>query len=261
VLTEATKNGEWDLYNHIQLLDDSNELPIKNQFYKIHKITHFYYQNEVFINERPAIEVKKYQTLSICKWLISLIQNDEKWASIIKDLINTQEYKTVSYQSLFLRNADKIQLDVILFTLYDEDLKPSRYAINEILHLFFLQPNQEKFELSESFLSKDIQLSFSISKWIDCIEKFSQNYQSYYLEKYSSNKKFLNQINSIPDNTTQFLRWFEEAIENTNQYLKETEATQEWSDTLLYNPNGEFSPTLTRFIFKFISIKKNYQIA
>lgn len=260
VLAEATKNGEWDLYNHIQLLDNANELPVKNQFYKIHKITHFYYQNKVFINKRPVIETKQYQTLGICKWLISLIQNDEKGSSIIKDLISTQEYKTVSYQGLFLRQASSMTLNSILFFLYDEELKPNRYAINELLHLFFLQPNQEIFELSESFLHKNIQLSFSTVNWIDKIEKFSQYYQSYYLAKYSSNKKLITQISNIPDNTTQFLRWFEEAVENTNQFLKETETTHEWSETLLYNPSGEFSPTLARFIFKFLSLKEKNQI-
>ncbi len=165
------------------------------------------------------------------------------------------------YQGIFLRQASSIALESILYFLYDEELKPSRYAINEILHLFFLQPNQEKFEVSESFLSKDIQLSFSTNNWINIIEKFSQQYQSYYLAKYSSSKKLINQSSNIPDNTTQFLRWFEEAVENTNQFLKETEASQEWSDALLYNPNGEFSPILARFIFKFISIKKYHQIA
>lgn len=260
VLSEATKNGEWDLYNHIQLLDDANELPVKNQFYRIHKITHFYYQNEVFINKRPVIEAKQYQTLNICKWLISLIQNDEKGVSIIKDLINTQEYKTVSYQGIFLRQASNIALESILCFLYDEDLKPSRYAINEILHLFFLQPYQEKFELSESFVPQN-KLSFSSNNWINDIEKFSQNYQTYYLAKYSSSQKLINQISNIPDNTTQFLRWFEEAVENTNQFLKESESTEACSDAILYNPNGEFSPTLARFIFKFISIKNYYQIA
>lgn len=261
VLTEATKNGEWDLYNHIQLLDDANEIPIKNQFYKIHKITHFYYQNKVFINERPALKSQPCQTLAVCQWLISLIQNDERGQGIIKNLISTQEYKTESYQGLLLRQSAIITIEQILYGLYDEDLKPSRYAINEILHLFFLQPNQEKFKLNDSFLPNDFRLSFPTSAWIENIEKFSQQYQSYYLAKYSSNNKFLNQISSISDNTTQFLRWFDEAIENTNQFLKETEPTQEWADALLYHPNGEFSPSLARFIFKFISIKKYHQIA
>lgn len=260
VLTEATKNGEWDIYNHIQLLDSADAIPIKNQFYKIHKITHFYYQNEVFINNRPIIEAKEYQTLSICKWLISLIQKDEKRTNIIRDLINTQEYSTVSYQGVFLRQASNISIESILYYLYDNELKPSRYAINEILHLFFLQPNQEKFELSESHLPKNIQLSSTTNKWINTIEIFTQHYHSYYLAKYSSNKKFINQISNIPENTMQFLSWFEEAVEKTNQFLKETEHTQEWSDALLYNPNGEFSPTLARFIFKFISFNKYNQL-
>jgi len=265
VLSEATKNGEWDLNHHFEILDNANQTPVKNNFYNIHKITHFYYQKETYSNQLPNLENNHYFVKHICEWLISLIQQDERSSNISKDLINTQNYGTVSYNEMFIRLYEFVELDDILFALYDENLKSSRFGLNELLHIFFLQPDQPKIELKELKKPKEWALDSPTKKWLEEIEEFSNDYVNYYFDKYENKvtrtkplSKFNNQIAMISSDITQYLRWFDEAIENTNEFLKFSDKTksEKWSDTLLYNGHGEFSPILTRFFFKFFSMKQ-----
>ncbi len=257
VLIEATKNGEWNFSHHLQILDDSNEVPIKNHFYKLNKLIHFYYQKKIFDTLLPDIKEELSQTSNICQWLIALIQNDIRQSSIIKDLISNQEYKSVNYQGVFLRNSVDVNIESILYALYDDELRPARFAINEILHLYFLQPgSKESLSYKPLAIPYEYDIALKIQTWVETIQNFSKDYKDYYLFKYNSTKKLEQQINSIPDNTSQFLTWFEEAIEKTNAYLIDKESIKQWTDDLLYNPYGEFSPSLARFIFKFSILKK-----
>ncbi len=265
VLSEATKNGEWDLYHHLEILDKDNQTPIKNNFFSINKITHFYFQKQTYSNQPPNLKNNCSIVKSICEWLISLIQQDERSNSIVKDLINNQNYNTVSYNEMLIRLFDFVELDDILFALFDENLKSSRFGINELVHIFFLQPNQPKIELKELMKPNDWFLDIPIKKWLDKISKFSDDYIQYYFDKYENKEtgtkpfsKFKNQIEKIPNDTLQYLRWFDEALENTNEFLKNNNGilSEKWSDALLYNGQGEFSPNLMRFLFKFFSMKQ-----
>lgn len=265
VLVEATKNGEWDLYHHLDILDNVNQTPIKNSFYNIHKITHFYFQKETHNKQAPNFKIEDSGAKSICEWLISLIQKDERSNTITKDLINNQNYNAVSYNEMIIRLYEVIEIDDILFALYDESLKSSRFGINELLHIFFLQPNQPQIELKELKKPNNWSLDIPTRKWLEQIEEFSSDYINYYFDKYENKEtgakplsKFKNQIATIPNDTPQYLRWFDEALENTNEFLKNSDETitEKWSDALLYNGQGEFSPMLSRFLFKFFTMKQ-----
>lgn len=264
VLSEATKNGEWDLYHHLEILDNINQTPIKNNFYNIHKITHFYYQKETYSNQLPDFKNNSSVAKSICEWLISLIQKDEKGNTIVKELINTQNYKAVSYNEMLARLYNSIVLDDVFFALYDESLKSSRFGINELLHIFFLQLNQPNIELKALKKPNDWSLDFPTKKWIADIQAFSDDYMNYYFDKYENKEtgakplsKFKNQIATIPNETPQYLRWFDEALENTNEFLKNDTVIEKWSNALLYNGQGEFSPKISRFLFKFFCMRQN----
>ncbi|HMS30696.1 MAG TPA: hypothetical protein PKD32_12655 [Saprospiraceae bacterium] len=265
VLSEATKNGEWDLYHHLEILDNINQTPIKNNFYNIHKITHFYYQKETYRNQLPDLKNNNSASKSICEWLISLIQQDEKSSSIVKDLVNNQNYNGVIYNEMLIRLYNLIEIEDVLFALYDESLKSLRFGINELLHIFFLQPNQPTIELKELHKPKDWALDAPTKEWIKQVKAFSNDYIKYYYDKYENKEtgtkpisKFKNQIATIPTDTPQYLRWFDEALENTNEFLKANDVTltEKWSDALHYNGQGEFSPSLSRFLFKFFAMKQ-----
>ncbi len=97
-------------------------------------------------------------------------------------------------------------------------------------------------------------------------EEFSLDYQTYYFDKYENKEtgnkpynKYLNQLTSIPNENSRFLRWLDEAITNTNEFLNKNIEKQEdqWSDSILYNPNGEFSVGFARFALQ-LSLRKVY---
>ncbi|SOE21250.1 hypothetical protein SAMN06298216_1721 [Spirosomataceae bacterium TFI 002] len=259
VLCEAAKNDEWDLDKQISILDNKDSFPVKNQYYQLHKLVHFYYQNEVFESTSNNNEIVSSNASKLCFWLIAMIDEDEKSSSIIKDLQSTQEYKSVSFNGLLLRNASKLELFEILGTLYSYELKSVKFGLNELLHLYYLQKEKKALEFQSLGIDKDFFTHKFYECWANDIKAFSSHYKSYYLAKYKNPatgklpyEKLNNQISKIPSNTSQFLRWFEEAYQNTNETLKKE---QKWDDSLLYNHLGEFSPGLFRFIFKFIAFK------
>jgi hypothetical protein len=103
-------------------------------------------------------------------------------------------------------------------------------------------------------------------KWLTDLQEFANDYIWYYFDKYGNKEtgtkplsKFKNQINTIPSDTLHYLRWFDEALENTNEFLKNKDETItiKWSDSLQYNGEGDFSPKLTRFLLKFFAMKQS----
>lgn len=264
VLIEATRNGEWDMYHHFEILDNKMQIPIKNNFYNIHKITHFYYQKNVYSNKIPDLKNENSTAKSICNWLISLIQIDEKSNSIVNNLINAQKYNEVNYNGMMIRQHKLVSIDDILFALFEDNLKSSRYWINELLHMFFLQTYQPKLELNELTKTTDWSLDFHSKFQIEQIEEFSIDYMNYFFNKYQNKEKgtkpiskYKDQISTIPSDTSKFLKWFDEAIQNTNMFLEAESDMGKWSDTLLlYNGIGEFRPSITSFFFVFYSLKQ-----
>lgn len=262
VLVEATKNNEWDLYRHIQILDDSDQLPVKNTFYKIHKLIHFYYQKQVFLNHPPALNGVVSDTQIFCEWLIILIQNDINSNKLIKNLINTQNYSSVGFSGLLLRSYELSYLNLSTITkiFYNENYYSAKTGLNELLRIFFNQPQKEIFDIKELVLSQKPVLDNYTKKWFEDIESFSTEYISYYFDKYKSKGKTLKLILDISLDSSSFLYWFREAIEKTNGYLKEKNGNRQdkWSEALLYNPQGEFTISFVKFAIKF-SLLKQYQ--
>ncbi len=258
VLCKAAENDEWGLERHVSILDYPDKLPVKNHFYKLHKLVHFYYQHTCF---EPILEGNYHRScksLSLAKIIIRLIENDEKANSIKKDLASVQNYSSVNYNGLLIRNAQDIELNLILESLYNEDLKPQRFGLNELIHLYYLQKTQSYSHRVNGFNEWDIEIDNSSKEWINKIKCFSLDYKAYYLEKYQDvqsgvlpYKKLTRLILDIPSNTSQFLRWMDEAIGNTNKALDKN-----WDDSIFYSFSGEFSPSLFRFIFKFILLKE-----
>lgn len=251
VLVNATENGYWNLNHHLHILDNL-EIPIKNTSYSIYKTIHFFYQKQSYIEKITNSELIATDASNFLKWIIKLIQKDINSKSIIKRLLDKQEYLYVGYNELFLRSVtyNTVAISDIFESIYNIDGRSNRYGLNELLHLFFSQPIQEKYD--DDF---DLQITYkkinsTYSNWFETFDKFSQDYQSYYFNKYENkdtggkpHNKYLNQITSIPNDNTHFLRWFDEAMTNTNNFIKNNDDInkKQWDDSLLYNPNGEFS--------------------
>lgn len=264
VLVEATKNNEWTMGHQIQIIDDADQLPVKNAFYKMHKLTHFYYQKKVFSSKLPALPNFVSAAGNVCEWLITLIQKDSSNNKLIKDLTNTQSYSSVSYSGLFLRSyqVSSLSLTAITKALYDENLFLSKNGLNELLRIFFNQPEQEIFNNVELNLPDQIVMDVRTINWLGDIEKFSIEYLSYYFNKYKSEDKTLRLILEISLESSPFLYWFNEATDKTNNFL-ETENQNfksGWTDALLYNPDGNFALSFVKFAIKF-SLLKQYQLS
>lgn len=264
VLVEAARMNEWSLNHQIRIIDDVDQLPVKNTFYKIHKLTHFYYQKKVFLNKLPPLPNFISSTRNVCEWLIALIQKDSNNNKLIKDLTNTQKYTSVSYSGLLLRSYESSCLNLITITkaLYDENLFLSKNGLNEFLRIFFNQPEQEIFDKSELRLSQKLSIDSRTENWFVDIEKFSNEYLNYYFNKYKSKAKTLRLILDISLESSAFLYWFKDAIDKTNAFLSIENGNNQnrWSDALLYNPDGEFALSFVKFSIKF-SLLKQYQFS
>lgn len=101
--------------------------------------------------------------------------------------------------------------------------------------------------------------------WVDDLNKFSKDYQNYYFTKYKNREtgklpygKFLRLITDISLETSDFLYWFRQAIEKTNEFLKADGKIKEdtWSEALLYSPQGEFSISFPKLAIKFLFLKQ-----
>ena len=69
----------------------------------------------------------------------------------------------------------------------------------------------------------------------------------------------MNQVILIPNENTGFLCWLDEAITNTNEFLSKDIDKKEvqWSDSIMYNPYGEFSIGFARFAIQ-LTLQKVY---
>jgi hypothetical protein len=270
VLIKATESNEWNFYHQIQILDSLEAFPVRNTTYNIHKITHYFYQKQAFVKTLDDGIVELSEVENICRWLIALIQNDSNPQNTIKRLLDPQDYQSVGYTELLLRSAQyaSVNLNSIFYALYDNNGKSSRFGLNELLRIFFSQPEQKKYEVFElkgagTIIASDYQ------DWFSKFNDFAKDYQAYYFDKYENKNtgmkpysKYLNQVSSISSDGVKFMHWFEEAIEYTNAFLKGelSKLPDKWSDDLLYNPQGEYALSLARLAIQF-SLRKMYYLS
>jgi len=134
------------------------------------------------------------------------------------------------------------------------------------MRLFFSQKDQPILE--ELFLKASEYIADDYKIWFSKISQFAIDHNSYYYDKYENNisgekpyKKYLNQILTIPINSSHFFYLFEEASENTNSFLERSnsETSQKWSDALLFNPQGEANISFARFAIQFSMLKAYYK--
>ena len=85
VFVEATKNEEWSLNHQLEILDNKDQIPPKNSFYNIHKLTHYFYQKKVFNTQLPALNKECPKVKTVCEWANALIEKDVNKA---KDMHN-----------------------------------------------------------------------------------------------------------------------------------------------------------------------------
>ncbi|NLR66614.1 hypothetical protein HGH92_20050 [Chitinophaga varians] len=262
VFVKATENGEWSMADHITILDNKEELPVKNNYYQLHKLIHFFTQKKIYSNVLWKIDVSKARVYKACTWIIGLIQNDSKINTIKSNLINPNEYTKVGYDRVIFDAIDNFEVEIenVIEVLYDNAFTFKKFGLNELLRIFFSQPQQEVFSVLpwESRLKED----HSFKKWLDRIRRFSDDYRNYYYMKYQKStedrapyNKFIKTVSSIVKENDQFYSLLNEMIYNTNQFIKENERikSDKWRvEDLLTNPLGNNTWNICVLAIKFL---------
>lgn len=265
IFVKASENNLWNLNHHISILDDNEQLPVKNQFYKLHRLIHFYYQKNVFIDELPFLESLnnlENNTIKAVKWVIKNIEKDEKSDRIIAELINPNQSSKVTLNKMFFRAIEKneIKLEDIIKIFYTEEYKQSKFGMNELLRLYFSQKSQEDFKIETSYFeNEDKEL---IGSWIENINSFIEDYFNYYSDKYSHRetgekplKKYSKFVDSLIFERSRFSILLNEMILNTNSFLIDNKLAdkEKWRiEDVLINPLGINDYLLGSFAFKFL---------
>lgn len=265
VLIVATENGEWDLKYHVQLLDNPNQLPVKNYFYYYHRLVHFYYWNKEYLNELPQASLPFSKVYEVCKWFIGIIQHYSRRDKMIERLCNPNEYSEVSYhQSIFeALESNDLLLENVLEALFDESFNYSKIGTSELLRIFFLQKVQPEYEIinwATSWSNDELA-----QQWIRYMASFVEDYKNYFSDKNQNREtmsfpihKFFKTVHFIANHQDNFYNLVNEMIDNVNVYLSKLESLdkEKWSmNDLICNPLGNKSLTLTRLCFIFLLIK------
>lgn len=269
VLVKATEYKEWSLKHQIFILDNPGELPVKNNYYQLHKLVHYFTQNKISNSELPNVNITESKVFSACKWLITLIQNDQRVNTIISNLTNPNEYSKVGFSRIIFDALGEIEVDLedIIEIFYDEYFNYRKFGLNELLRIFFSQPEQEDLEFI--FWNSALKEDHLIKLWKGRIQSFINDYKAYYFAKYKNPqtkeapyKKYNNLINSKVKENDSFYKLLNEMIFNTNQFIKESGQIKEdkwYFEDLMTNPLGNFTQNFcimtTKFLLKLTAIQ------
>lgn len=261
-LVKATESDEWSLEQHIAFLDGKDELPVRNNYYQYQKLIHYYSQKKICSTEIPRVNIVDSSVFEACKWIISLIQKDEKVNSIVSNLTNPNENQKVGFNRVILDALDEtdIALEEVVEIFYDEDYNFRKYGLNELLRIFYSQSEQKVFEFRN--LENNLRNVVILQNWINRLQEFATDYQTYF---YANNlnfdtgkpsyKKFERTITSLIKGNDNLYTLLTEVIYNTNQHLKETEQTKEdkWMiEELMTNPLGNSNRNICILAIKFL---------
>lgn len=262
VLVTATEKGEWNLTRHIHILDNQNLLPIKNNFYQIHKLSYYYYFKEIYINEYPITDISETKVYRSLTWLIGLIQNDSKFTTIKSNLSNANEYAKASFNRIIYDGlvSESIKIENAVELLYDENFRYSKWGLNEMLRIFFSQSEQESFNILD--WENDLMKDELFKSWKKRIQEFTDDFKEYYFMKYQNHmtqefpfKKFESIINAVVRERDNFYSLLNEMVYNTNQFLnrRRQPKDEKWEiGELLTDPLGNSNWELCVFTIKFL---------
>lgn len=258
VFVIATENNEWSLEHQISILDnpgivynnteedDIDDQTIKNNYYKLHKLIHYFTQKGIYSYDLPHVDMLKSKVYEVCTWIISLIQDDAKFGTIKSNLTNPKEYMKVGYNRIIIDALDnkKIQLENVIEIFYDKDYNYRKFGLNELLRIFFSQPEQRKFD----YKPLKIHIDDLFDNWKIKIQKFVDDYQSYYYSRYQNPinnefpyKKFLKTVGYIVAENDNFYSLLNEMVYNTNQFFNDNGqlGADKWQiEDLLTDPLG-----------------------
>lgn len=262
ILAEATKESNWSFANQIDILDNADNLPVRNSFWSLHRLIHFYSYKNIFLSDLPGASINDSRVSKAASLLIAIIQGSSDKNRLLKSLLSDSDYRKTSFEAVIIDAAGEheLPLENMIETFYDDDFQFSKYGMVELLRLYFSQPNQE--QLSVKIWDSILNHSALFEEWKNKITGFVDDYQQYYFNRYQNPVtqkppmgKFSKVITTLIHPRENFTGLLRQAIYNTNQYfIDEKLATvDKWTiEDLLTNPLGESSPGMSRLAIKFI---------
>lgn len=256
VLVEAAGRGEWTLAHHLDLLDDTEALPINSWTYGIFKKVHFYYQDKDWEPVSKPIPSDKLETTlagKICAFVIRIIEKDgeENFKSHQKTLKNLQEYNGFSLAPTLVRQCKELSLAQASTFLF-HNYRLQHYGLNFLLRVYFSQA--EKTPMPEVDLPEGEN-----SRWLERMEAFAEFYTEYYNDKYEGNWRKFNKhvLVPFPRYPGEFQLWLDIAFEKMREHFAEKEPhvpkpeIDQFEETLCYDEDGNFNSFFARFAVQF----------
>ncbi|WMJ74748.1 hypothetical protein RCC89_16460 [Cytophagaceae bacterium ABcell3] len=267
VLVEAATKHKWNIIHHINILDNTDQLPIQNNFYKILKHIHFYYQRKSYgkLSEEKVINNPILNAFLISLRLLTDIKQTD-----ISDLKGSRNHE-VSLNEPIIRAAQYgIPYQNVYAILYSYGT-PKKYGLRDLLRIYYnyeVEVNIEPIINEENFLLHEKE-----EDYIKRMKIFSRTYFEYYLEKYSKDhKKFKKHIlDNLRRPKEHFISWLIEACNNMKSFylnklrdsgsdaemkyyekkLSEVKNSDLYSEALLYDMSGNFNVSLCKFSIEY----------
>ena len=252
VLIKATQNNEWNINLHIEILNDSERIPIESYISNIFKMVHFYYQKEAYTTEKLQEEEN---TLFPIEYILSLIEKDDRKNKIIEQIKEKRTHSKIQLTQLFIRAAKDIEMKDV----YTNFFLNNRIRILGLLDLLRIYYNQPELHPKEFSIPDAISENSDFKKY----QFFAEDFFNYYCEKHKNQdtgdmpySKFKNHVlKYFPYRNFAFTSWFNEVCEKVNQ---SSSASIIWSDSVLHDEQGEFNPYFARFAIEFFLNKTYY---
>jgi len=256
ILLKAAENGEWNIMLHCQILDESNKIPIKNTFYLIQKMIHFYYLKKHFKDKPQNVDIKSSTSLKLCAYFIRLIENEINKERIIRGLTDRQHYQKTSIENIIIRSAETVDLNSFYASIYENGLRKP-FGLFDLLRLYFI--SKEQLVLSDAELPDAPPLPL-----LNKFELFAIGYMDYYFEKYKASDdklpliKFQNHVlKKFPKSNSEFYYWLNEVLTNIAQFNGPSISVEE----LLADEAGHPNMAFARFAINFFLTKYSKKIA
>lgn len=244
VLLNATQKGEWNINNHLEILDNSNELPLKSSIsFIIYRMSHFYYTQKCGLGYMDNVHGETI-ALKVLTLVADMIGKDKKKDTLIK---NIQQNKKIILLHLIVRNAPSLDFNLV-YKIFFKNRQIYYYGLLDLLRLYYHQPNQN--------LITPVDIELLCEENFSVFKEFADAYIQYYFDKYKNREtgdlpysKFVDHVlNYFPHEYGDFLNWFEEAINNMNTANSDS---RQWDDSLLFDFSGEKTIGFSRFAIEF----------
>jgi hypothetical protein len=245
VLLNATQKGEWNINNHLKILNNPDELPLNSSVsFSIYRMSYFYFTKKCSVECVDNIQENDASALKVLALVADMIEKDKKKDTLIKDI---QQNKNVDILNLIVRNARSLDFGLV-YEIFFKDRHIYHYGLLDLLRIYYHQPVQN--------LKSPVNITGSCEEDFSAFKEFADAYIQYYFNKYKNPEtgdlpysKFVDHVLSyFPHEYGNFLNWLEEATDNMNEVNPDS---RQWDDSLLYDSEGDKTIGFSRFATDF----------